>query len=84
MQIYAFFFLLFFHFCNLTCVGTTNIWNTQIFLSFLFVFHDSFFCVHMEIGFSYWLKMRRIGDTSLLHGKKRGCRNREIGKGFSL
>ena len=56
----------------------------QIFLSFLFVFHDSFFCVHMEIGFSYRLKMRRIGDTLLLHGKKRGCRNREIGKGFSL
>ena len=38
----------------------------------------------MEIGFSYWLKMRRIGDTLLLHSKKRGCRNWEIGKGFSL
>jgi hypothetical protein len=38
----------------------------------------------MKIGFSYRFKMRRIGDASLLHGKKRGCRNWEIGKGFSL
>ena len=37
-----------------------------------------FFCVHMEIGFSYWLKMRQIGDTLLLHGKKRGCITMEI------
>lgn len=56
----------------------------QIFLSFLFVFHDSFFCVHMEIGFSYWLKMRRIGDSLLLHSKKIGCITMEIAQTFSL